>query len=537
MQNRKRILNVAVPFNTAIYDDLNSWHPLFEPLYETGLLMNFVEAVDVEPPQSAIDVANEDAKAMADYLIQKTLPNPVIKLQDIYDFILSRDILSQALIPKNVDLTFHHTAPLTLGQTPWILHIEMITNLFHPFLAHGMPSGIKLRKHAVYWLVRALLEQDNFRILFTHMHMTEAAIPGIFNSEIISSKVRYIPLGVSFSKEQQHKIDKSFSKKHDIDSSVEIFFTNSWHRHPTNFFLRGGQEVLSAFIQLQKKFPNTRLTVLSTIPESFQKTDLFKENRENPNISIIDRRVSDEELFEIVVKASIFVLPSAGLHSVSILRAMGCGAVCIVSDAPGFSEFIEHGRNGMVVKGIKDRVYMIDDETGWLQDNYETMHTLNLNIVDSMVKNLELLCDNPGLRKKLALNAMNDVRRNYDDSRFRQSFEALAFEAVERLDQIRTCRSPVKFFDTKPASPNLDRVRKKDDNTVRLIGEINGYNIVSYCGRFIAVAQSLGEVNLFKDKLGEREIMPIILLGNSEGEIRKRVKSLNSVSYKHICGK
>ncbi len=528
---REGTIQVAAPFNTTVYEDLNNWHPLFAPLYTEKSRLDFVEAVDIEPPQSAIDTANKDAKALSMYFIQKTLSNPVVKLQDIYDFIFSRDILSQALIPKKVDLTFHHTTPLTLGQTPWILHVESITSLFHPFLIQGKTSGIRLDEQAVYWLVRALLERDDFRILCTHMRMTDADIHNIFKSDIISSKVRYIPPGISFSKEQHYRIDKSFSQKYEMGLPIEILFTNSWHRQPINFFNRGGQEVLSAFIQLQKEFPNIRLTVLSSIPDDFRQTDLFKEAQGNPNINIIERWISDESLFELMVKCSIFLLPSAALHSVSVLRAMGCGAVCVVSDAPGFSEFIEHNRNGLVIKGIKDRIYTIDD-AGWLQDNYETMHTLNLNIVESLVKNLVLLCDNAGLRKNLALNAMNDVRKNNDGSKFRQAFEILALEAVEKSNQIQAHKLSVNFFDIKPASPDLDRIRKKDDDTVRLIGETNGYNIVRSGARFIAVAKSLGKIDLFEDKFGEREIEPIILVGNSEEELRKRVRLPNLIVWK-----
>lgn len=518
-----------------MYEDLNSWHPLFDPFFVGKSRMNFIEAVDVDPPLPAIDASNEDAKALATYLIQETLSNPTVTLQDIYEFVLSRDISSQALIPKKVDLTFHHTSPLTFGQTPWILHIETVNSLFHPFLIQGKLSGVKLHEQAVYWLVRALLERDDFRTLSTHMHMTETSVHSIFKSDIISSKVRYIPLGVSFSEEQWRRIDESISQKHEMNDPVEILFTNSWHRQPINFFNRGGQEVLFAFIQLQKKFKNAHLTLLSCIPEDFQRTDLFKKAERHPNITIIDRGVSDEELFEMLINATIFLLPSAGFHSISLLRAMGYGAVCVVSDVPGYSEFIEHNRNGLVINGIKDRVYTTDHDTGWLQENYGTMHMLNLNIAESLVKNLILLCDNAGLRGKLALNAMNDVRKKHNGSKFREAFGTLVSEAAKRSDQIEPYKALVKFFDIKPASPDFDRIRKRSEK-VRLIREMNGFNIVRAGARFIAVAKSLGEVDLLKDKFGEKEIKPIILLGNSEEEIRKRVKSLNLILWKLIWG-
>lgn len=521
----ERALRVAAPFNTAVYEEINSWHPLFETLYASGSSLDFFEAASPEPMERSIEGAIKDAKALSVYLTEKTLSNRAVALSDIHDFIDTRDLMSQALIPKNVDLTFHHTSPVTFGQTPWILHIETVTTLFHPFLQHGRAAGLKLREQPVYWLVRALLEREEFRVLSTHMKMTEEAVHSVFRSNIISSKVRYIPLGVSFSEETIRRIDEAVESKHGHGGVVNILFTNSWHRQPVNFYNRGGQEVIYAFLEARKKIKDIRLTILSTFPEEFRETELYKEALEHPDIKIIDRWVSDEELLELLVEASVFLLPSAGLHSISLLKAMGSGAVCVVSDAPGFSEFIERGRNGLVVKGIKDRIYSTDAETGWQRDDYSTMRTLNIRTAESLMGEIVQLCSDPGSRKRIALNAIRDVRKR-SGTEFRYGFEAIAATAAER-----GAAPPPGLFEVKPASPAHGRVGKKDDEAVKLIDETPLYNIVRSGPRFVAVARGLGRVDLFREKLGEREIRPLILLGDSEDGIRKSAASANLVIW------
>jgi len=529
-------IRVSLPFNTAIYEDLNGWHPLFAPLYAEKSHIRFVEAAVRKPPAEAVERAREASKALLAYLGRETASNRFVGLEDICEFVLTRDTESQAIIPNDVDLVFHHTAPLTFGQAPWVLHIEVAATLFHPFLLHGRLSGLKLREQAVYWLVRALLERDELKMICTHMEMTVREIARVFDSDIISSKVRYIPPGLSFKEQEKKRIDRSMSFKHEASHPVKILYTNSWHRQPVNFFNRGGQEVIDAFIRLHRQAPDTSLKLLTTFPEDFRHTGLFREALAHPAIEVIERRVTDSELFDLYEEASIFLLPSAGLHSVSLLRAMGCGAVPVVSDAPGFSEFVEDGRNGVVVTGIKDRVYSIDDESGFCLDDYKPMRTLDSDTADSLVKVLSTLCSRPDLRKKLALNAVDDVRRRYDGEGFRRALETVFSEVSGPRQPMRSTGSAMVFFETRTAVPDLERVDKKDDERVRLVARTNGYNIIRAGTTFFAVARVLGRVERLKERFGECEAPPVVLTGGSERELRRRLASPSMILWKLAWG-
>ena len=68
--------------------------------------------------------------------------------------------------------------------------------------------------------------------------------------------------------------------------------------------------------------------------------------------------------------------------------------------------------------------------------------------------------------------------------------------------------------DTSPARPII------------LVADTDGYNLIRSGKQFLAVAKSLGPVNLFDERLGERELGSIILVGSTLEEVRARAKAL-----------
>jgi predicted O-methyltransferase YrrM len=64
--------------------------------------------------------------------------------------------------------------------------------------------------------------------------------------------------------------------------------------------------------------------------------------------------------------------------------------------------------------------------------------------------------------------------------------------------------------------------RERAVPAIELVDEVGGYNVVKAGERFIAVAKELGPVNVFHERLGERELSPIFLTGDSLEEVRKK---------------
>jgi predicted O-methyltransferase YrrM len=87
---------------------------------------------------------------------------------------------------------------------------------------------------------------------------------------------------------------------------------------------------------------------------------------------------------------------------------------------------------------------------------------------------------------------------------------------------------------------SLDAVREKvlsveKENavpSVELIDEIGRYNIVKAENRFIAVAKVLGPVDLFRERVGERDLPPLILVATDSTVLRHRILQMNEKSTK-----
>jgi glycosyltransferase involved in cell wall biosynthesis len=89
-----------------------------------------------------------------------------------------------------------------------------------------------------------------------------------------------------------------------------------------------------------------------------------------------------EDLFS---RADIYVLPSARLHVVSILQAMAHGLAVVVSDGWGIDEYVDDGRNAVVVPGRYGKCSWMDGN-GMLRENYEPLLSADPVVVDGLVR-------------------------------------------------------------------------------------------------------------------------------------------------------
>lgn len=69
------------------------------------------------------------------------------------------------------------------------------------------------------------------------------------------------------------------------------------------------------------------------------------------------------------------------------------------------------------------------------------------------------------------------------------------------------------------------RRRKREIYSVKieLVESYRGYNLVKIGSRFIAVSQALGNVDLIEERLGERELAPLLLLGDSLTDVKTKL--------------
>jgi len=415
-----REIRVGTPWNAPGLQRFNGDHPLPGSLIADypGYSFDFA----LSPADTAnIQRAQQEANALRRDLSGLT---PVPIAADIDEFVVSRGLQTQAMMLAPCDLHFLHTAPLTHGRIPWILHIEEMITLFAPFVWHGISAQVDIRKLPAYRFVKRLLESPSCRGVFSHLRHSHDFLPVLFESEALAAKVHHIPLGVEFSSAATKTINERQGGRGGLPGTT-FLFTNSWSQQESSFVLRGGSDVIRAFLQLVAKYPDVRLIVLSTLPVSHYGEEFRGFVRRIPNLMLIEQRASDDELVELLMTADVFLVPSVGLHALSVLRAMYCGLPTVVSDAPGNEEFVTHDRTGIVVPGRRGKTAWYD-EIGFLHQTFEPVFSKEPGDFSvSLFQEMERLHLDPERRRRIGAAAREHVRRHHRIDEWRSGFRRL----------------------------------------------------------------------------------------------------------------
>ncbi len=333
------------------------------------------------------------------------------KLRGAVGFLLTRDILSQLMMPVNVKLAFLPSFPCILGQIPWVVEIEDPLTLFIPFVHTGFTSGVKIHDISCYSYVKALIEDESCRGIICHVKSTAEALPVLFDNDELKKKIFYIPIGVSLPSASSQVERRS-------EKETIILFTNSWHQSAGGFYMRGGLDLLEAFSILASKYTNIKMILRTALPGNLD--ERYLNMIKNNNIEVIDYFLPAGAMEDLLSGADIYALPAARLHVVSTLKAMAHGLAVLVSDGWGFEDYIEHGRNGLTAKGRYGKCSWMD-RYGMLREDYKPLFESDPVVADSIADNLSLLIENPVLRKKLGDAARRDVETRFSIDNWNKS--------------------------------------------------------------------------------------------------------------------
>lgn len=419
-------LPVHAPWDLSAVRKVNGRHPLLMPLLDDqpGLSIS----MESEPPD-----VNAASKA-AVQLLRSISPLGGFGRSAAQKFIDDRDLPSQAQMmgrPEKDALLFLHTTPFTLGQRPWILHIEEMLTLFEPDIGHGRSMDVAIRDTPIWTYVRALLEDQNCKAVFTHLDHSAQSLGRLFDSNVIADKTHFAPLGHHLPPSLAQKADASWDLKEDRKGAGHFLFTGSWNNHGGSFVQRGGIEIALAFAELVHDYPEAKLTMRTSLPPSIREPfgDLL---RKTPNITWIEDPVDDAQLIDLFVDADVFLLPSAGLHSISLLRAMATGAVVLSADAPGVEQFLVPGETGEMVKLFQPNWSRWDPETGLLRQSYKVYEEgHNQAFVPILRDAMADLLDNPQKRQTLRQAARAHVLEHHDVAPWRAGFMNVVQKAFQ----------------------------------------------------------------------------------------------------------
>ena len=335
-------------------------------------------------------------------------------------FLATRHLPSQVLLPRRPRLLFLTSFPFTFGQHPWVVEIEDVVTLLYPFHRNGQTSRTPIRRSPCLPVVKALLESDSCRGIVTHMRSTAEALPRLFRSEIVAAKTAYIPCGTAL---------PAAGQEHAAGGPVNLLFTCSWHQDPESFFVRGGLDLLESFKTLKERYPRLRLTLRTRLPAL---EPCFRRILEKCWVRVIDRRLTEDEMEELMRETHLFLLPAARIHVVSVLRAMAHGQVVVVSDGWGFREYVEHGRNGLVVPGRYGKASWMDDD-GMLREDYAPLYASDPAVTRGLVEAVSALVEDHELRRRLGRQARQDVATRHTLENWNRGLKEALDSATRRL--------------------------------------------------------------------------------------------------------
>ncbi|MEC4889509.1 MAG: glycosyltransferase [Nitrospira sp.] len=370
--------SLFVPWTLAQY--LNGAHPLI-----VSVLDSLAGQVSIAGPQVNPMFDRSEFAAYYRRLEDEMQALTGVERDIVQRFVATRYHLSDAVAPPN-SVGFHHTILPSLRYSS-IVHFETPILFFWPEVSHGkFARGTSLVDHPFYPLIRASLAHLNIKKIVSHSATGLQYLRGLFPDPVIQDKTAYIPL-MPF-------VQRSVERARQLPGGQpipptkgrrRILFTNSFHGESSSFWLRGGVTTLLAFHRVGAMIP-LELVIVGLTPDDLPEEVMAIVR--SPYVRQITR-ASESELQAYYDSADVMLLPSMGLHSMSITRAICSGCYVLCSDAPGAEEYVNDPAAGLILNGLaRNRVYFDDAKASLLLDDYASVKQINVDNVDAVAEAL-----------------------------------------------------------------------------------------------------------------------------------------------------
>jgi len=197
---------------------------------------------------------------------------------------------------------------------------------------------------------------------------------------------------------------KKISKKKNDEEIIRILFVGS--SNPANildFEFKGLNELVDAFLELQKKYDNLELIIRSKVSEEIrQKTKNFH------NIKIIENILSSNELEELYLLSDISVHVGYLNLNAAIFEAMSYGIPVIATSLYNIPELVKDMENGLLIKlPNPDQFYTKNGcPIDLLRHFPDMIRKLRPYVTEKLKTSMELLIEDESLRKKLSAESI-----------------------------------------------------------------------------------------------------------------------------------
>ena len=288
-------------------------------------------------------------------------------------------------IPSGVDLTYS-TGHLIFRKEPWVVDFEFVTQL----------TGYNIRHIKRYKkLVEKTLASEYCKKIICWTEASKKTVLGNLDCSKFEQKIEVVPLAVR---------KKNFTKSYNKDK-IKLLFVGS-SNIPGEFELRGGKEILEAFVHLNKRYDNIELVIRSDVP-----VEIKEKFGQIENIRIIDNVIPWELLEEEFTSADIFLLPAHSSQDVAVLDAMSYELPVITSNVWANPEWVQDGITGFIIN-YSDQVphYIENFIPDWgspqCMNEYKKV---DRKAVDEIIKKLSMLIEDEGLRRKMGEKGRKEI--------------------------------------------------------------------------------------------------------------------------------
>jgi len=458
----EQMLNAAIPWSLTHYIPFNGFHPLYRALFEEKPdWLNIAAWDNIELSQS---LRGDDA--FRESLLAEVAEDAV-KLENVSLSPIEKDYFAHywaanqtltRLLPGEIEI--HHTAPFPSLCRPFVFHCESFAPVFFPFAHQGtgsMESQEQVRTH-----YKRMFENPLCLGIFSHLPETVADLSRFFASPIIDAKLHLSRIGLMGGAEKNKQVSKGPL------SSTIFLFVNSANQNPSNFFLRGGHIVLRFWQAFCPDPENKRLFMRCGRPSDAMLrqhgVDLdWLSCIEGHSVIWIEDYLTAHELEKLMCAAHFMLLPSASLHSVSIMQAMAAGAVPVVSDTIGTDRYIVDGEDGIILSGVYDNNWRRDPESGVMIDHYVRNSDLEDALVEQLLRRINGLFRDPKKYELLSANVCRKACVEFSGRLFSETFWSDVYSLYQDF-----LKADVAFNGSKGSSIRKDHLLLEDDDWTRV---------------------------------------------------------------------
>jgi glycosyltransferase involved in cell wall biosynthesis len=408
-------MDILAPWSLSSFIPLNSFHPLHRSLPE-------LRAGDARIIVPKIPGYYEFAKLLELGIFRKGFDLPVPGWAEgladkrmFHEFVAAhgaKDIWLQSNLSGDVELI--HTAPVTLGERPFLMHCESFLPIFFPFFQQGSELE-ETKVDSIRTFYRAIFENPNCLGIASYMSDTLAQLSDFFQSGIIDGKLIPMPIGLDASY-IAGGVEKS-------TETINFIFINSAHQDPRSFRKRGGICSLKLALQLLSERDDLVFYFRTVRPPdemlAAHGIDVQALKRwEASRIIWIEHYLPDRLQINLIAKCHFMLLPSANLHSVSIMTALANGTVPIVTDTFGTEIYVEDMKNGVVIRGIRSAVWERNDKTRIVKDSHDRYGKFEPAVTASLIAKMRELLSTPDKIKDMANEGRKTIRQRFDGAAF-----------------------------------------------------------------------------------------------------------------------